>query len=417
MKRDTMIIEKSVETVPTHGQVILFEQYRMFRRTWWWILALSLIAGAATAYYAFFIAVPEYKAVAVAAPPNKSGTPLDNLIGAFSSSLKDAAIGRLVGKSGSEFGYTRLALMGSRRVYDSLIDKYDLYSVYEIPKSRPDLMYGALADRIELEPQTEGPIVIGVYDPDPKRAADIANDIVVFTNSVSRDLNSSESAPITEYVGRRYEAVKQQYDSVAVALTAFMQKNKLFAPEQQGEIIGSAIEKAEAEIRKQRATVQTLSEQLGENDPRTQLEQQILTTLESQARSMAAGKGGVLPSPSLQQLPEAAVEYARLQVNFETNAKTLAILQPMYEQMKLEEVRNIPVVNLLDPAFPPPVKARPKRSVLVASALLGTFLVAYLIVALVTYIRGFLHRYRVYTSNNGTFVYTRRAQQIEESGS
>ncbi len=414
MKRETMIFDRYPDPAGlANGQVILFEQYRLFRRTWWWILLVSLAAAAGAAYYAYEIAVPEFKAVAVAVPPKKSGTPLDNLVGGLGSSLKDAAIGKLVGGGMSEGGYTRAALMTSRTVFDSLIAKYDLMQEFELPAGRKDIAYGILAERVEVEPQVDGPIIVAVYDPDPKRAADMANDLIRFTNAVARELNRKESEPITSYVGQRYEAVHRQYDSVLTTLTSFLQRNRLYAPEEQGSIIGTALSKAEADVMRQRSTVTVLTGQLGVDDPRTQLEKQILEEMEKQTRRMAAGSGGVVPGVSIDRMPKAAVEYAQLQVDFEKSAKTLAILEPMYEQMKLEEIRNIPILNILDPAFPPPLKARPKRSLLIAGAFVGTFIAGYLILAFAAYARGFNRRYRVYRSN-GVVVQPTEEILIEE---
>ena len=60
--------------------------------------------------------------------------------------------------------------------------------------------------------------------------------------------------------------------------------------------------------------------------------------------------------------------------------KILEFVQPMYEQAKVEEVRNSPSVLILDKAYPPERKSKPKGSLyalvaFVASTLVGYFLI------------------------------------------
>ncbi len=378
------------------GQVMLFEQYRLLRKTWFWVLLLSLMATAGMAYYAYYVVEPEFMASVVAVPPNKSGTPLDNLFGNIAASLKDAALGRLVGRSGSENGYTRTALLMSRSVQDSLIARYDLYRHYDIPKDRPDLMYGKITENIDIEPQNEGPITISVYDTDPKLAQKMASDIVGIANSISRELNRRESEPITQYVEQRYLQVKRMQDSLQLRLGGFMESTRLFAPEEQAAVISESVQKTEIEIGRQRARVQVLTEQLGPDDPQVLVEKTVLAQLEEQGRKFAAGNVGVLPGVKLNSLPKSAVDYLDIKGNYEVNAKVLALLEPMYEQMKLEEVRNIPVLNILDAPFVPPTKARPKRALMVGGGFLGAFIACYLVIAIVSYFQNFNRRYRAY---------------------
>ena len=151
MKRDEIVIEtrNGQSPVPADGQIILFEQFALLRRSWKWVLLVSLLITGAVAFYVLTMVPKEYMGVAVALPPNKSGTPLDALMGGISSSLKDAGLAKLVGGKGAA-GYSQTVLMTSGLLLDSLIEKYDLYSEYEIPRDRPDMMRSTLASKIEI---------------------------------------------------------------------------------------------------------------------------------------------------------------------------------------------------------------------------------------------------------------------------
>lgn len=114
------------------------------------------------------------------------------------------------------------------------------------------------------------------------------------------------------------------------------------------------------------------------------------------AARLRKGEGGIVAGPRLDSLPASSVEYAQLRLEYEALVKYLAILEPMYEQSRFDEIRNIPVFNVLDPPRVPVKKARPMRSVILASTFLGTLLLGYAIIGIAAYIRSFKRRYDAY---------------------
>ena len=64
----------------------------------------------------------------------------------------------------------------------------------------------------------------------------------------------------------------------------------------------------------------------------------------------------------------------------EIQYKILEFVQPLYEQAKVEEVRNSPSVLVLDKAFPPDRKAKPKGSIYAMVAFVISLILGYLIV-------------------------------------
>lgn len=403
-RREEIIIERRVEGVPQEGQAILFEQYALLRRTWKWVLAVSIVAAAAAGAYVILFVPKEYKATIRIVPPNKASSPLDNIIGGLSSSLKDFGLGKLVGGKSGESGYSRVALLFSRSMIDSLTEKYDLYADYDIDRARPDLLAAAIRDNIDIEVDLEGPIDISVYDRDPKRAAAMTADLVRFADNFSRELNRRETEPISRTIGRRYEQLRSEQEGVTNRLRAFMQKNKLFDVEKQSSIVGTALYEVEAEVRAQRILVESLASTLGEQDARVIEGRKVLANVENEARKMAAGKGSVIEGPVISEAPTAAVEGIKLQTAYESNAKVLALLQPMYEQSVLDQNREIPIFHVVDAPTVPLKKARPRYSLVIAGAFLGAWIICYVIIAIISYAKAFNRRYRAYamaTTTNG----------------
>lgn len=68
--------------------------------------------------------------------------------------------------------------------------------------------------------------------------------------------------------------------------------------------------------------------------------------------------------------PQLLLEQGRLERDLQINNALFIELKKQYEIAKIEEVRNMPVINVLDLARPAAYKSRPKRSVIVIVALL-----------------------------------------------
>jgi capsule polysaccharide export protein KpsE/RkpR len=63
------------------------------------------------------------------------------------------------------------------------------------------------------------------------------------------------------------------------------------------------------------------------------------------------------------QAPKLGNEYLKIFRNLEIQYKILEFIQPLYEQAKIEEVRNTPSVLVLDKAGPAERKARPRGTI------------------------------------------------------
>ncbi len=395
-KGSAIIVSPQNATVIPHGQAILFEQYSILRKTWWWVLLLALlITGGVWFYVANYIPV-EYRATAVSVPPRKTGTPLDNLLGDISSGVKSLGLSRLIGKGAGSSGYSNLAIVSSTAIKDSLIQKYKLDSVYGIPLSRIDLLYGKLEGQMELEEDLEGPIIISMYDTNPERAAAMANDVIDFSNAMLQELNRLETQPISTFLEKRLEKLTTQQKEIGEELAGYMRKTSIYDPESQLPATAAALIEMRAKESAQRSLVNVLSQLLGSDDPAVMQQTQVLRGLEGERQRMEAGGAGV--GPSTGELPSALMEYLRLRQQYEVNAQTLLLLEPMYQQTKFDETRNIPALLALHRALPPPVKARPRKSLVLASAFVGSIIISYILIALIAYFRSFSLRYRQYRS-------------------
>ena len=63
--------------------------------------------------------------------------------------------------------------------------------------------------------------------------------------------------------------------------------------------------------------------------------------------------------------PELLLEQERMMREVQINTALYTELKKQYEVIKIEEIKNIPIITIMDPAYPPALKERPHRSVIV----------------------------------------------------
>lgn len=382
------------------GDIIMFEQYAMLRKSWLWISLFAGVITVAVGVY-YFTSVPVlYSSTIRVLPPNKSSTPLDNILGGLASSLKDFGISKLIGKGSTASGYLPSVIFASHPLYDSLINAYRLDEVYDLPASRRDRIYDQLQDNIDVVEEDEGPVTVTVFDTSPKRAAAMATSLVKYTNAIAKDLNRRETEPISSHIGAQLETKRNEIAEIRDRLSHFLATNRLFDPEGQSTAISQSILDAEENIRARRDAYTLYKSNLGDDDPMTKQAENRLRLAEEAADRLRKGAGSVIPGPNLDNLSTNSVEYMQLKLDYEAAIKYMAILEPIYEQSKFDEVRAIPVYNVLDPPIVATEKARPKRMVILGSTFISSILICYVVIFASSYWKAFKTRYRTYSHDH-----------------
>jgi len=105
-----------------------------------------------------------------------------------------------------------------------------------------------------------------------------------------------------------------------------------------------------------------------------------IQTLNDKLRQMKFGDDSSIESGTdlyvpFKNLPDVGLKYLRYKRDLEIQTKLMEFLLPVYEQAKIEEQKDIPVVLVLDKAVPPQKKTGPKVSIIAAvTLLLSTFI-------------------------------------------
>jgi len=317
-----------------------------------------------------------YTSTASILPPKKKGGLFGDIAG-FSSTIKDLSktLGKLGATSDEAFSY--LAIMQSRTASQKVIDKFNLREVYKIDEDKPiEVVIDALKNNVDFKVEDEGTVTINASDKNPKRASEMANYYVEILNEISIELSTREAKSNRGFIERRYNQVLVDIKHIEDSLKIFSQKFNIYGIEEQTKVaIKSAADlKAQVEAKQIQLDIYKLNQD--DTHPliiQTKLQvselQKKLTELQSSDEITKSGF--FIP---FKKIPEVGVQYVRLMRDYEIQTRLMEFILPIYEQAKIEEQKEIPVVLVLDKGMPAERKSAPKRAIIVLVAFLISLL-------------------------------------------
>ena len=293
--------------------------------------------------------------------------------GALGGGLSNVA-GDLLGMKSS--GALFLDMIQGPTVQDRLIQQFDLRKVYGDHywvDARRDL-----ASHTELkEDRKSGVISVAVTDRDPRRAQQMAAAYVDELNRIVAQVSTSSARRERMFLEQRLKAVRQDLDSASKAFSEFASKNgTLDLPSQT-----KAMLESEADLQGQLVAAQSeldgLKQIYTDNNIRVRTLQARVAGLKRQVEAMSGNRADLTSDtseiagdfPSIRKLPLVGVRWANLYRDAKIQETVFELLTQELEFAKVQEAKEIPTVNMLDPPLVPERKSFPPRILI---TLMGT---------------------------------------------
>lgn len=351
---------------------LLWEHRRLLARVvLYGLLASTLIA---------FLIPPRYESVARLMPPdsNQSGG-LAMAAAALSGGaggMGSIATEMLGLKSTSDIF---VGILSSRTVQDKLIQQFDLKKLYRdrrMEDARKDLAQhtGMSVDRKSQI------ITLAVTDPDPKRAAAMGEAYVEELNRLVAELSTSSARRERIFLEERLQTVTKDLESAEKEFSQFASKNTAIDIKEQGRAMVEAAATLQGQLIAAESEYEGLKQIYTDNNVRVRSVRARIDELKHQLEKMG-GKGESATSvsdqpgdslyPSIRKLPLLGVTYADLYRRTRVQEAVLEVLTKEYEMAKVQEVKEIPVVKVLDSPSIPDKKSFPPRMLIM---FLGTAL-------------------------------------------
>lgn len=363
-----------------------FEVIMKYRR----FIARNVVLVTAIAIIISFLLTPKFTAVATILPPSPEQEALFTLrMGNIPAGLSGlASMGSLIpGMSTPSDLFA--AIMQSVRIREVIINKYALRQKFKA-KTLTDAL-DALDRITEIKISPEGLVSVSVTYKNKQLATDIANSYIE-----ELDKFNTETAMT---LGKRYrifieERLMDNIDTLTHAEDAL----KSFQEEHRTVALDVELENVIRTIAELKSNIILLEVKRGALSSSSQFENPYLLDINRElsemkrqlskiefGRSDSTKEFGAGFSVPLQEMPEVALEYARLLRDVKVQEAIYELLTEQYEQAKIMEIKDTPTVQFLDEAHVPDKRTYPKRKVIVFFSFLISFFVSLLIVAAFEY--------------------------------
>ncbi len=342
----------SVNEVPLSSQVPIVEFFWAVwqrRRSLFLVAATALLLG----YAGSFLIPTRYKATAQLMPPDQqmmaSTSALSMLMmGGSAAALPSVAAGGLLNQKTP--GAVAIGVLSSRTVEDGLIRRFELGRVYH--EEYQDEVRKVLSKHTVLEEDKKTGIVsITVEDHDPNRAHDLAAAYVQELANVVTMLSTSSARRERIFLEQRLKEVKADLDSRSRALSQFSSRNATFDPQKQGQATVEAAGKVQAELIAAQSELSSLRTVYTDQDVRVGAARARIASLQGDLNKLGGQGGDGSEShalPSVRQLPLLGYMYYDLYRQVQIQETLFETLSKQYELARVQEVKELPPIRVLD---------------------------------------------------------------------
>jgi len=309
-----------------------------------------------------------------------TGLPFDiKGLGGLTSSLLSA--------DNSQSAINSVSAMKSREFSEGVIRRFDLIKYYKITENDSlkamDLALKKLRKKtMSIGYNTSTSLVtVSAETKDRRLSKDIVDYYLAQLDVYNREQKVTKGRMNREFLEHRVQDTRAEVDSLLLAVKDFQTKhNAIDIETQTASLIGSYAEvisaKMQADIELDLARKNYAADSPIVADLKARSE-----ALGRQIRELEAGSTAVKPRYliDIASLPNLGNQYAQLKLNLAIKEKVFEFLYPQYEAARLEELRDMPTLEILDSPRESGMRVRPKRALLCVIAFGLAFVVAVLL--------------------------------------
>jgi len=234
------------------------------------------------------------------------------------------------------------------------------------------------------EDRKSGVITIAVTDRDPHRAQQMAQAYVDALNGLVARVSTSSARRERIFLEDRLKTVKQSLDNASQEFSEFASKNGTFDVPSQTKAMVENEASMEGQLVAAQSELEGLRQVYTDNNVRVRSLEARVATLQHQVENMSGNKSDLssdqsqIPGdfPSIRKLPLVGVRWANLYRETKVQETVYELLVQEYEVAKIQEAKEIPTVNVLDPAMLPERKSFPPRILITVLGTLFAFFIA-----------------------------------------
>lgn len=366
--RSDLVVQLNSIMIPSNNtppvaaaEPVEFMQVLILLAARWKLVFLMPVLLGIAAYGACLLMPRIYTANASFLPPAQS-SPTSALLSSLGGAL--GGVGGLLGGSLKSPTDQWIAIMGSRRIADELIEKYQLKSQYGV-----DLLKdarGVLAARTDIRSDKSGLIRLEVDDESPAQAAQIANDYIELLRKLAQQQMTADSAQRRAFYDQEVAKTRLALEQAQQRLSGsgVSQSTLKMSPD----AAVTMLAQLKAKVAAQEAEVAVLSSTMTADNAQLRQSVSLLSALREQMRQMEQ-----VNSP---RGAAADADYVELYRQFKYAETLYELMSKQAELARVEELGGSSTIQVIDAAVPPEKQSKPRFVLVAALVLLASMLLS-----------------------------------------
>jgi uncharacterized protein involved in exopolysaccharide biosynthesis len=269
-----------------------------------------------------------------------------------------------------------VGMLKSRSVADTLIQRFDLKSVYQAKLGEDARL--ALELNTTISSGKDGMITVTVEDKDQKRVAALANAYVEELGKLTKKLALTEAAQRRVFFEGQLEQAKNNLAAAELKLKQALETHGVTSVDSDSRAVVEMGARLRAQISAKEIQLNSMSAFVTVSNPQYQRAQEELNSLRAELAKLENGRGGNA-TPDGATSSQSGLENIKVLRDVKYYQMLYELLAKQYEGARLDEAKDPAIVQVLDRAAEPERRAKPKRTVIV---LLSTVMALFVAIVL-----------------------------------
>jgi len=300
-----------------------------------------------------FVATPKYVSVGQLLPSMSSSASLQFLQGIELGGDRITRIARAAGLSlGATSGDILSAVLQSRSIKERVIQENALAEHYNISAAKIDDVIRALGDATSINLTPEDVVIIEVEDRDPKKAKEVVDSYIAALDIFLRESGMTKGKYERIFLEQRLGEINDSLKVSEDLFVAFQEKHHITHLSEEIRVGIELYARLKAALQAKEIEFKMKSGYLREESPEIVALKQQISAYERELKELETKSDlegyGIGSSISLKDLSRVELEYYRIYRKVKENEKIYAFLVELYEQAKISEARDTPIVTVLD---------------------------------------------------------------------
>ena len=265
-------------------------------------------------------------------------------------------------------------LLRSRTVQTRIVDKFHLRGKFW-DRYEEDAR-NTLDDHTQVsEDRKSGVISVTVRGSSPQQARDLAKAYVEELDGLLSHVSTFSARRERIFIEQRLASVKSDLEDAERQFSQFASKNSTLDIKEQTKAMVESAAVLEGQIVAAQSELESLRQIYTPNNVRVRAMQARVDELKRQSEKLGGTDASLLPGaaptdqqfPSIRKLPLLGVEWADRYRTLKVQETVFELLSQRYELARIQEAKEVPTVNVVDPAYVPERKSSPKKLLVIAA--------------------------------------------------